>query len=101
MQLPDALFRLLLEGGGGGREVCILVAEQLVGYFPRQQHPHVGMLVNPFAHQVHADGGADGGDVPGAQQLHHSGQGVEDILFGDNNLRVVAADIVGHDAGVF
>ena len=52
------------------------------------------MLVDPFAHQIHADGGADRGDVPGAQELHNRGQGFDHILFGDDDLRMLAADII-------
>ena len=61
-------WALLLEGVGGGGEVGVLVAEQLVGNFAGQQHADVGLLVDGLAQQVHAHAGTDGGDVPGAQQ---------------------------------
>ena len=62
------LFGLLLERLGGGGEVRVLVAEQLVGDLAGQQHPDVGVLVDGLAAQVHAHAGPDGGDVVGAQQ---------------------------------
>ena len=42
VQLPDALFRLLLKLHGRGREVGIFIAEQLVGDLSRQQNAHIG-----------------------------------------------------------
>ena len=100
MQLPDPLLGLLLEFLGGGGEVCILVAKQLVGDFAGEEHPQIRMLVDVFAHQIHTDGGPDGGNIEGAQQLHHMGQGFQHIVLGDDHLRVVGADVVRHLAGV-
>ena len=57
--------------------------------------------MDPFADQVHADGGADGGDVPGAQELHDGGQGLQHVLFGDDDFGVVRADIIRDLAGIF
>ena len=101
VQLADALFGLLLECGGAGREVGVLVAEQLVGDLAGQDHADVGVLVDVLAHQVHADARADGGDVPGAQQLDHRRQRLQHVLFGDDDLGVFTADVVGHHPGVF
>ena len=58
------------------------------------------MFSDVLADQVHADAGADGGDVVGAQQLHHRLQRVQHVLLADDDLGVVAADEVGHLAGV-
>ena len=101
VQLPDALFRLMLERGRVRREIGVLVAEQLVGNFAGQQHPNVRVLVDVLAHQIHADAGPDSGDVIGAQQRHHRLQRFQYVLFGDDDFRVVAADEIRHLAGVF
>ena len=54
-----------------------------------------------FAYQIHTDGGPDGGDVIGAKQGHHLGQGFQHIRFGDDDFRVVRSQIVCHFPGVF
>ena len=56
----------LLESGGAGGEVRVLVAEELVADLTGQQHPDVRIPVDGLAAQVHAHAGPDGGDVPGA-----------------------------------
>ena len=68
VQLPDALLALLLESLGGGGEVGVFVAEQLVGDLAGQQHTHIGLLVDGLAEQIHSHAGADGGDIACAQQ---------------------------------
>ena len=100
VQLADALFRLPLEGFRVGREVRVLVAEEFIGNFAGHQHPDVGVFVDVLAHQVHADGRADGGDVVGAQKLHHMGQRLQHVLRGDDHVGVVALKVIGHHAGV-
>ena len=93
VQLPDALLAFLLEGVGGGGVVGVLVAEQLIGDLTGQQHPDVGLLVDGLAQQVHAHAGADGGDVPGAQQADDLFQTVDDHVPVDDDLVVLAAQI--------
>ena len=58
------------------------------------------MLMDVFAHQIHADGGADGGDIVGAQQRHHLRQGLQHILLRDNNLGVLSPQVVRHLLGI-
>ena len=101
MQLPEPLLRLLLEGPGVGGVVGVLVAEQLIGDLPGEDHPDIRPLMDGLAYQVHPNAGPDGGDVIGAQQLHHRLQAVQHVLAGDDDLRVVAADVIRHLAGVF
>ena len=101
VELPDPLFRLLLELCRGGGEVRVLVAEELVGDLSGQQHPDVGGLMDGPAHQIHADTGPDGGDVIGPQQGHHRLQSVQNILPGDDHLGVAGAEIRGHLPRVF
>ena len=101
MELPDPLLRFLLEFLGGGGEVRIFVAEQLIGDFAGEQHPQIRMLMDILTHQIHTDGGPDGGDVVGAQQRHHLGQGFQNVLLGDDDLRMVRADVIRHLPGVF
>ena len=101
MELPHPLFRFFLEGLGRGGEVRVLVAEELVGNLPGEEHPDVRVLVNGLAHQIHADAGPDGGDVVGAQQGHHPGQGLEHVLPGDHHLVVVGPDKFRRFPGVF
>ena len=101
MKLPDALFSLCLKFLGRGGKVRVLVAEELVGNFTGQQHPQIRMLMNVVAHQIHADGGPDGGDVIGAKQGHHLGQGFQHIFLCNNDLPVVGTDKVRYLPGVF
>ena len=101
MQLPDPLFRFLLEFLRAGGKVRIFVAEKLIGNLSREQHPQVCVLVDVFAYQIHADGGPDGGDIVGAQQRHHMGQGFQHVVLRDNDLRMVGAQIVRHLTGIF
>ena len=94
MQLPDALLGFLLKRLGGWGKVGVLVAEQLVGDLTGEQHPDIGRFVNGLAYQIHADAGTDGGDVEGSQQLHHRFQRGKNVLFGDDDLGMVAVDVI-------
>ena len=100
VQLGHALLGLLLEGGGAGGKVRVLVAEELVADLAGQQHPDVGIPVDGPAAQVHAHAGPDGGDVPGAQDLDDLRQCLDDLIPGHVHLRVVGADKVGGLPGV-
>ena len=71
MELPHPLFRFLLERFRAGGKVCIFVAEQLVRHLSGEQHPHIRLLVDGPAHQIHPDAGPDRGDIIGAQQMDH------------------------------
>ena len=101
IQLADALLALLLEGVGGGGVVGVFVAEQLVRDLAGQQHTHIGLLVNGLAQQVHAHAGADGGDIPCAQQPDDFLQAAEHHFAVDDDLVVLAAKIVRSLPGVF
>ena len=94
MQLPDALLGFLLKRLGGWGKVGVLVAEQLVGDLAGEQNPDVSHLMDGLAHQIHADAGTDGGDVEGSQQLHHRFQRGENVLLGDDDLGMVAVDVI-------
>ena len=59
------------------------------------------MLVDVFAHQIHADGGADGGNIVSAQKLHHIRQRFQHVFFRNNDLGMVGTDVVCHLFGVF
>ena len=101
VQLTDALLALLLEGIGGGGVVGVLVAEQFIGNLAGQQHADIGLLVDGLAQQVHAHAGADGGDVPGAQQADDLFQTVDDHIPVDDDLVVLAAQIFCGLARIF
>ena len=100
MQRSAALLGLLLEGLRGGREVRVLVAEELVGDLAGEDDADVGALVDGLADEVHADARADGRDVVGAEQQDHVVEGREHLLRGHRDLGVVAADVVGRLTGV-
>ena len=100
MQLPQPLFCLLLERLGRGGEVGVFIAEELVGDLPREEDPDIRLFVDSFTQQVHAHAGPDGGDVVGAQHLDDPLQAGEHILPGDDDLGVVAADVVCRFSGV-
>ena len=51
-ELPHALLGFRLERGGAGGEICIFVAEELIGNFTGEQHADIGLLVNGFADEV-------------------------------------------------
>ena len=53
-----------------------------------------------LAQQIHAHAGADGGDIPGAQQADDLFQALEDHLPVDDDLVMLTAQIVGGLAGV-
>ena len=101
MDFVDPLYGFLLEFFRGGGEIRIFVAEQLIGDLAGQEHPDVGGLMDGLADQVHADGGPDGGDVVGAKGLDDLREGMENLLFCDDDLRVIASDVVSHFFGVF
>ena len=101
MKLPDTLFGFLLKSLGAGGKIGVFIAKQLIRNFTRQQHAQVGVLVNILAHQIHSDGGADRGDVIGAQQRYHLGQRLQHIGFADDHLGVLGPEIFGHPLGVF
>ena len=67
VQLVYPLLALLLEGLRRGGEVRVLVSEQLIGNLSCHQYPHIGLFMNRFAAEVHADARPYGGDVPGAE----------------------------------
>ena len=100
IQLVHALFRLLLEGLGRGREVRVLVAEELVGDLACHKHAHVGLLVDGLAAQVHAHARADGGDVVSAEHGNDLFERGEHLLARHDDLGVLGADEVGDLAGV-
>ena len=101
VQLTDALLALLLESIGGGGVVGVLVAEQLIGNLAGQQHADIGLLVDGLAQQIHAHAGADGGDIPGAQQADDLFQTVDDHIPVDDDLVVLAAQIFCGLARIF
>ena len=70
MKLSYALFRLLLEFFGGRGEIGVFISEKLVGNFSGEQNPDVGVLMYPFAEQIHSHAGTDGGYVVGPQQVY-------------------------------
>ena len=101
MELPDPFFRLLLEGFRVRREIRVFIAEDLVRDLPGEEDPDVGVFMDPPAHQVHADGSADGGDVVGSQSRNDRLQGTDHIVPADDDLVMIAVDIVRNLAGVF
>ena len=54
-----------------------------------------------LAEQVHPHAGADGGDIPGAQQPDDLLQALDDHVPVDDDLMVFAAQIIGGLAGIF
>ena len=100
MQLADALGGFLLKCLRAGREVGVLVAEELIGDLAREQHAQVGLLVDGLADKVHADARADGRDVIGAEQRHDLRERLDHVLGRDDDLGVVGVQILRHLAGV-
>ena len=101
MKLPHALLGFRLERSGAGGEICIFVAEELIGNFTGEQHADIGLLVNGFADEVHAHAGADGGDVIRAKQRNDGFEIFDNIVLCDDDLGVVAVNVIGNFAGVF
>ena len=101
IQLADALLAFLLECVCGGGVVGVLVAKQLVGDLAGQQHADVGLLVDGLAQQVHPHAGPDGGDVPGTQQTDDLFEAADDHIPVDDDLVMLAAQILGGLAGIF
>ena len=63
MQLPDTLLGFRLESFSGGREIGVLVAEQLIGNLAGQQDADIRVLVDVLADQIHTNAGTDGCDI--------------------------------------
>ena len=101
INLVHPLFGLGLKAPGVGGEVGVFIAEELVADLPGEDHPDIRPLMDGLAAQVHAHAGPDGGDVPGAQQRDEPIQGIQHILPGHDDLRVVRADEGGGLPGVF
>ena len=101
VQLPDALFRLLLERLRRRGKVGVLIPEQLVGDLPGEEHPDIRLPVDRFAHKIHPHARPDGGYIEGAQQVDHLFQCLEHLPAGHIHLRVIRADIVRCLPGVF
>ena len=91
---------LLLELFGVGGVVGILIAEELVGNFTREQHADIRLLVYGFADEIHAHGGTDRRYIEGFKSFYYLFKTVEHELFVDINFGVLAADVVGDHAGV-
>lgn len=60
------------------------------------QPTDVFIPMNVLADEIHADRGADGGDVIRAEQCDHFGQRGKYVLFGDDDLCMLGADVVGN-----
>ena len=54
-----------------------------------------------FAQQIHAHAGSDGRDIKCAQQLDNGFQSLKNIFFGDDDFRVITADILCNLFGIF
>ena len=91
-------FLEFLRGRG---EIRIFITEQLIRDLSGQQDADVRRLVDRFAEQIHAHGGTDGGDVIGAERFDDFRQGFDHLLPGDEDFRVLAADIFCGFPGVF
>ena len=100
VQLIDPLFALRLEGFRRRGEIRILVAEELVGNLAGQQNPDVGVLVNGPAAEIHAETGADGGDVPGAEQPDDFLQCSQNLFPGHMKRGMLRSDVVRGDPGI-
>ena len=94
MQLADALGGFLLKRLRAGREVGVLIAEELIGDLACEQHAQVGLLVDGLADEVHADARADGRDIIRAEQRHDLRQRLDDVLGRDDDLGVVGVQIL-------
>ena len=100
MKLIDTLFRLLLERLGRGCKVGVLVSEQLVGNFAREQHTHIALLVDGLAAKVHTDACTDGGYIVSAQKLDDILERGEHLFSRHADLGVVCADELGSLTGI-
>ena len=57
--------------------------------------------MNGFADEVHAHASADGGDVIRAKQRNDGFEVFDNIVLCDDDLGVVAVNVIGNFAGVF
>ena len=100
VQLTDTLFRFLLEFFCGRGKIGIFIAKQLIRNLAGEQDADVGVLVDPFAEQVHAHAGANRGDVKRAEHFDDKIERIQHLLARHDDLGVVAADVVGDFAGI-
>ena len=71
------------------------MAEELIGNFACQQHADIGLLMYRLAQQVHAHACADGRDVIGTEDIDKLIKRGDNIVARDDDLGVLAADVVG------
>ena len=96
IKLADPLDGLLLESLCRRRIVRILVSEEFIGNLAREQHLDVGLLTDVLADKIHADGGADGGDVERLSEIYEVRERVENVILGKKDLGMAASDEIRH-----
>ena len=101
IELAHALHGFLLEGFRRGGEIGVFIAEELVADLAGEEHADVGLFVDRLADEIHPDARADGRDVEGAKEVDDGLERRENVLFGNDDFGVIAADIVRDLAGVF
>ena len=97
----NPLFCLLLECLGRRCKIGILIAEQLVADLACHKHTNVCLLMDGFAAQIHSHACPDSCDIIGAQHGNDLFQGIQYLLAGHINFRVLCTDIRSGKSGIF
>ena len=101
IDFTDPLLGFLLEGVCARGKIGIFVAKQLVGNFTGQDDADVGVLVNPLADKIHADGSADGGDVKGSECGDNRLQSIDHIVACDDDLVMIGVNVLRNLSRIF
>ena len=96
VELTDALLGFLLEFRGIRSKVGVLVAEQLIGNLSGEKNADVGVLVNPFADEIHTDRCADRGDVIGAESFDDVSERCDDFISCHDDFMMVRVNVIGN-----
>ena len=96
VQFPQPLLGFLLELFRIRCEVGVLVTEDLIGDLTGQQHPDVRRLTDRLTDQVHTHARADRRDIEGTQRRDDFPQRSQHDVLVDDDLVMVASDVVSH-----
>ncbi len=94
VQLTHPFFRFRLKLRRRRSKIRVLVSEQLVGHLAGEQHPHIGMLMDVLAAQVHPHAGADRRNVVRSQRGDDLRKIADHVVSRDDDGRVIRAEIV-------
>ena len=101
IDFADSFLGFLLESVCARGKIGIFVAKQFVGNFTGQDDTDVGVLVNPLADKIHADGSADGSNVKGSKCGDNRLQSIDHIVACDDDLVMIGMNVLRNLSRIF